>query len=97
MLIIRFQRMGKKNQALFRIVVAQKESKIKGKYIEKLGFYNPLNKEKKLNIERIKYWLEKGAQVSNSVWNLLVKEKIIEGVKRKIKIKKKKEEKSKTK
>ncbi len=95
MLIIRLQRTGKRNQPFFRIVVTEKKSPPKGKYIEKLGSLDPRTKRVTLKVERIKYWLENGAQTSDTVWNLLVKKGIIKGRKRKIKIsakRKKKEE-----
>lgn len=95
MLVIRLQRRGKKNQPFFWIVVAEKTAPIRGKFIERLGFLNPLKKQKEINKERVKYWLSKGVKPSDSVYNLILDEKIIEGEKRKIKItkKKKKEEK----
>lgn len=93
MLVIRLQRMGKKNQSLFRVVLAEKGAPIKGKYIEKLGFLNPLRKEYHLRSKRIKYWLSQGVKPSDTVYNLLVKEGILKGPKRKIKIKKKKKKK----
>ncbi len=59
-------------------------------YKEKLGFYNPKTKEIELNAERIKYWISVGAQPSNTVHNLLVKQGVIEDEKRKsVKISKK--------
>jgi small subunit ribosomal protein S16 len=79
MLIIRFIRIGKKNQPFFRIVVTDKKNPPRGgRFLEVLGFFNPLTKEKGL---RIKYWLSVGAQTSDRVHNLLVAEKIIEGKK----------------
>jgi small subunit ribosomal protein S16 len=87
MLIIRLKRVGKKNQPIFRVVLTQKTAPPKGKYIEKLGYLNPRNKKSGLSPERIKYWISKGAQPSDTVWNLLVKEGIIKAPKRKIKIK----------
>lgn len=59
--------------------------------MEVLGSYDPHGKKAVLKAERIKYWIEKGAQVSDSVWNLLIKEKIIEGAKRAVKMPAKKE------
>lgn len=88
MLIIRFQRVGKRNQSLFRIVLTEKTAPPKGKYIEKLGFHNPIEKETILDKERILYWLGKGAKPSDTVWNLLIKKGIIKDKKIKIKIKK---------
>ena len=95
MLIIRFLRVGKRNQPFFKIVVTDKKNSSRsGKFLEKLGFYDPLNKERGLKIERIKYWISKGAKLSARVHNLLVSEKVIKGDKIKMhnKSKKKKEE-----
>lgn len=78
MLTIRFTRIGKKNQPIFRIVVIEKKSPPKaGRPLEILGFYNPLTKEKAIKKERILYWKSVGAQVSDSVKNLLINEGII--------------------
>ena len=95
MLVIRLLRIGKKNQPFFRIVVTDKKNPPKaGRFLEILGFLNPLKKEKKFNAERIKYWLSVGAQTSDRVYNLLVNEKIIEGKKKNVvKLKGKKEDK----
>ncbi|MDP2967004.1 MAG: 30S ribosomal protein S16 [bacterium] len=82
MLVIRFLRTGKKNQPSFKLVVVEKtRSSTSGRFVEQVGFYNPLTKEKVLKGDRIKYWLSVGAQPSNTVHNLLVSEKIIEGKK----------------
>ena len=79
MLVIRFLRTGKKNQPFFKIVVTDKRRPPKGgRFLEILGFFNPLTKKKNLKKERIEYWLSKGAQPSARVHNLLVKENIIE-------------------
>jgi len=82
MLVIRFLRVGKKNQPSFKIVVTDKRRPPRsGRFVEEVGFYNPLTKEKVLRKERIKHWLSVGAKPSNTVYNLLVKEKILEGEK----------------
>lgn len=82
MLVIRLLRTGKKNQPFFRIVVTDKRNPPRaGRFVEKVGFWNPLTKERKINGERIKYWLSKGAQTSDTVHNFLIDEKIIEGKK----------------
>lgn len=81
MLIIRFQRRGKKNRPFFKIVLAKKESPPKGKFLEAIGSYDPLTKESIINKERVLYFVEHGAQVSSSVHNLLVRENIIEAAK----------------
>lgn len=96
MLVIRFFRVGKKNQPSFKIVVTDKRKPPRaGRFLEQVGFYNPLTKEKVLKPERIKHWLSVGAKPSDTVHNLLVSEKIIEGKKIDLHKKtKKKEEKS---
>jgi len=82
MLSIRFLRVGKKHQPSYKIVVVDKKRSPKsGKFTEQLGFYNPITKEKAVNKERVEYWLSQGAQPSDTVYNLLVKEGIIKGEK----------------
>ena len=89
MLTIRFNRTGKRNRAQFRIVVQEHTVAPGGRHVEVLGSYDPHLKKGIFKAERIKYWMEKGAQVSDSVWNLLIKNNIISGVKRAVKMKKK--------
>jgi small subunit ribosomal protein S16 len=83
MLVIRlFRIVGKKNQPSFKIVVTDKKNPPRGgRFVEEVGFWNPLKKEKVLREDRIKYWLSVGAQPSLAVFNLLVSEKIIKGKK----------------
>jgi len=96
MLKIRFFRVGKKNQPSFKIVVTDKRNPTRGgRFVEEVGFWNPITKHKVLRKERVKYWLDVGAKPSNSVYNLLISEKIIEG--NKIKVHKKKKESKETK
>ncbi len=90
MLVIRLFRTGKKNQPFFKIVVTDKrKSSTRGRFVEEVGFWNPLTKEKSLKQERIKYWLSVGAKPSATVHNLLISEKIIEGKKTPVHKKKK--------
>jgi len=89
---MRFFRVGKKNQPAFKIVVTDKKNPPRGgRFVEEVGFWNPITKERVLRKERIKYWLSVGVQPSESVHNLLVSEKIIEGKKIPVHKKKKKE------
>ena len=82
MLVIRYLRRGKKNQPFFKIVVTDKKRAPRGgRFIEQVGFWNPLTKERKLEGERIKYWMSVGAKPSPSAFNLLVSAKIVEGKK----------------
>ncbi len=82
MLVIRLLRVGKKNQPSFKIVITDKTNPPRGgRFVEEVGFYNPLTKEKVLKKERIQYWLSQGVQPSDTVYNMLVKEGILEGKK----------------
>jgi small subunit ribosomal protein S16 len=92
MLMIRLFRTGKKNQPSFKIVVTEKtNSSTRGRSTEEVGFYNPITKEKVFRKERIIHWINKGAQPSDTVYNILVGEKIIEGKKKTIILPKKAE------
>lgn len=89
MLAIKLQRIGKKHQPSYRVVVAQKKSKLGGPPVEDVGFYNPFTKVMTVKKERVLHWLGVGAKPSVSIHNLLVREKIIDGAKVKIRMKKK--------
>ena len=79
---IRMQRIGKINQPSFRIVVTEHTASPKaGKFVEKVGTYNPKTKERNLNADRIKYWLSVGAKASGTMHNMLISMGIIEGKK----------------
>ena len=78
MLMIRFQRTGRRNDPSFRIAVTEKRSKPKSGGVELLGSYHPKTKETVLKQERILYWLSKGAQASPTVHNLLVAKGVIQ-------------------
>ncbi len=81
MLRIRLTRRGKRNQPMYRIVVAEALRPIKGRFIEILGHYNPRSKEINLKKKSIKQWIAKGAKPSATVHNLLVSNKVISGSK----------------
>ena len=72
MLKVRLQRTGKRGQAYFRVVILEHTKKPKGKFLELLGNYDPHKKEFKVDMERVNYWVSKGAQVSPTVNNLLL-------------------------
>lgn len=90
MLTIKLRRIGKKDQASFRIIVSEKRSKLDGRYVEDLGWLNPRNDEVKVNKERTEYWLKNGAQPTDTIHNLLVKIGLIKGPKRAVHAKTKK-------
>jgi small subunit ribosomal protein S16 len=81
MLAIRLNRTGKRNRAHFRVVV-QEHTKAPGKrHVEIVGSYDPHKKTVILNKDRILYWVGQGAQVSDAVHNMLVREGVVEGKK----------------
>ncbi len=80
MLTIRLARIGRKKQPLYRVVISEKTKDTFGDYLENLGTYNPKTKEVTLKEDRINHWLEKGAQMSSSVNNLLIKQGILKDV-----------------
>ena len=80
---LRMARGGRRNMPFYRIVVADSRAPRDGKFIEKLGTYNPLVANDNpnrvvLNIERIKYWLSQGAQPSDRIAMLLGKAGVID-------------------
>jgi len=81
MLTIRLQRTGKKNQADFRIVLAEKEAPVQKKFAEILGSYNPRRKTFQVKEERVKYWLGQRVELSETVHNLFVTKGLVEGKK----------------
>lgn len=81
MLVIRFQRVGRRNDPAFRIVVCERRSKPKTSGIEILGSYHLKTKATVLKNERILDWISKGAKVSDTVHNLLISKGVIQGKK----------------
>ncbi len=71
--VIRLTKTGRKGERKYRIVVKEKRSKRDGKSIEIIGRYEKREKEviKKINMDRYKYWLAKGAKPTASVANIL--------------------------
>lgn len=81
MLSIKLKPVGKKHQRTFRIVVAEKKSKLRGRYAEDLGFFNPHDKSVSINKEKALLWIKNGARPTNSVHNILIKAGAIKGEK----------------
>ena len=85
MLRIKLQRVGKKHDPSFRVVVTDKRTGPKSnKHVDRVGHYDAIRKTLVLNKEKILEWISKGAQPTDTVHNLLVKEKIIEGKKKNV-------------
>lgn len=85
MLTIRLQRRGRTNDPSFRVIVVDSKRSTKtGNYVELLGSYDARTDRVELQAERIKHWMKEGAQVSDTVHNLLISQKVIEGKKRNV-------------
>ena len=81
MLAIKLQRIGKKRQGSFRLVVAEKRSKLQSTVREDLGWINPHTDTAELVRDRVLYWIKVGAKPTDTAWNLLIKLGIIKGKK----------------
>lgn len=75
MVKIRLKRMGMKKVPFYRLVVTDSRNARDGRFIEEIGYYNPLTEpvELKIDGERAKYWLGNGAQPTDTVRGLLKK------------------------
>ena len=83
MLKIRLQRVGRRNNPSYRVIVIDSRAAAKkGRPVELLGTYDTLRKQVDLKKERINHWVSVGAQVSDTVHNILLTNGVIEGVKR---------------
>jgi len=82
MLMIRLQRVGRINDPSYRLVVVERARAAKaGKYVEKVGSYNPKSKERVLDADRIKYWMSVGAKPTGTVHNMLISAGVMKGKK----------------
>lgn len=86
MLAIKLQRIGKKHQPSYRVVVAESRSKMAAPPVEDLGSYNPSTKKANLKKDRLEYWVKTGAQPTVTAHNLLVKEGVISSAKKAVKM-----------
>ncbi len=84
MLVIRLTRTGKAHDPHYRIVVQEKRSKLNGKSIDIVGHYHPAHPGKQLVVDqdKVRMWLAKGAQSSDTVTNLLVKVGVLDASKK---------------
>lgn len=83
--MMRLQRVGRKNDPSYRLVITQKEKGPRsGAFLDVVGSYDARKKRIQLKEERIKHWLSKGVQPSDTVHNLLIKSKIISAAKRNV-------------
>ncbi|AQR65678.1 30S ribosomal protein S16 [Aquaspirillum sp. LM1] len=80
MVVIRLARGGAKNRPFFNIVVTDSRNRRDGRFIERVGFYNPVANERqervRLAMDRVSYWTGVGAQVTEAVAKLLKQQKV---------------------
>ena len=76
---IRLKRMGAKKRPFYRVIVADARAPRDGRFIETLGTYNPLTNPAavKLDAEKVRFWLARGAQPSDPVRNILAREGLL--------------------
>ncbi len=74
MLKIRLQRKGRRNRPFYRIVVAEKARAVQGRFLEIVGHYDPIKKDIVLKKDKIEYYIANGAQPSQTVARLAVKQ-----------------------
>lgn len=85
MLKIRLQRIGRKNEPHFRVVLTDSKNSTKsGKFLSILGSYNAKKGVKTFDSEMIKSWISKGAQLSDTMYNFMVSEGILSGKKKNV-------------
>jgi small subunit ribosomal protein S16 len=85
MLVIRFQRIGRKNDPAFRAVVTDSKNAAKsGKFLEIVGSYNPKAGTAVFKTDRLTHWIKEGAKPSDTLHNFLISQKLIEGKKRNV-------------
>ncbi|MBM4412212.1 MAG: 30S ribosomal protein S16 [Chloroflexi bacterium] len=80
MVTIRLRRTGKKKQPSYRVVVADSRSPRDGKFIEIVGFYNPVRQPQELEIkaDRVRHWMSVGAKPSDTVVRLLKRVNVLD-------------------
>ena len=78
---IRLRRMGSNKKPFFRIVAADSRSANGGSFLEQLGWYDPKKSKNnvELNLDRVDYWVGKGAQVTDTVRNIVKKQRKVAG------------------
>jgi small subunit ribosomal protein S16 len=77
MLKLRLKRIGKKKFPSYRLVVMENSFRRDGRPIDEVGYYNPINKQYKFDIEKIQKWLSYGVQPTKTVVSLLRKAEIL--------------------
>ena len=77
MLKLRLKRLGKKGYPFYRLVIMESTSRRNGRPVDEVGYYNPMTKDYKFDLDKIKKWLSYGVKPTDTVLNLLKKAEII--------------------
>ncbi len=77
MLKLRLKRTGRKKSPSYRLVVMENTSRRNGRFIDEVGYYSPITKKYNFDVEKIKKWLNCGAQPTKTVFNLFKKVEIV--------------------
>ena len=75
---MRLRRMGAKKAPTYRVIIADSRSPRDGRFIEEIGYFNPMNDEIKIDAEKAKAWIANGAQPTDTVKALLKKSNIVD-------------------
>jgi len=73
MLKIRLKKVGRKHQPCYRLVIMSSTARRDGRPIEEIGYYNPVTKVHKIDNKKVLDWVKKGAQLTQTVKNILKK------------------------
>lgn len=85
MLMMRLQRIGRKNNPTYRILVVDRRASTKSnKFVDHLGHYEPKSGVFEIDGEKAKHWMSQGVKPSDTLYNMLITKKIIEGKKRNV-------------
>ena len=77
MLKLRLKRIGRKRAPSYRLVIMENSCRRDGRPVEEVGYYNPISKQSKFDVEKIQKWLNHGAKPTKTVFHLLKKAEII--------------------
>ena len=91
MLAIKLRPIGKRGYRTFRVAVMEKKSKLKGGFIDDLGWYNNHTNKFSVDAEKAKKWMSNGAKPTDTVFNIFVNAKIVDSPKIQVKMKRKPE------
>ena len=78
MLKLRLKRIGRKRSPAYRLVIMESLARREGRPVEEVGYYDPISKKSKFEVEKIQKWLNYGAKPTETVSSLLKKAEIIE-------------------